>query len=256
MSSKMLLLAAAMPLSVLCLIAETAAEAPLDFLFKEDGTYAPFETKPAKELMTAAELAEYQSSLRDLECDAAALDLNKAFVRAYPQFARALKKEGVKYDRNYSAWTGYAFSRFHEFGFCVLICHLQEIEKEITALAISPPKYVFREFGQTIENDHPPVRSRDLSIRSLVRLAHEGHTPALVKIAEFVRRGDLFDVGANVEFYLLTRACHLGHDCTAIDARLNELAALLPAGRREAVANKARAPEAFVRHVFHRGYEL
>ena len=66
-------------------------------------------------------------------------------------------------------------------------------------------------------------QDRDHFVHGIILRAAKDHPPALLEIAKLVRRGTVFDLGSDFEFYLIKRACHLGYRCEAYDKRLNEL---------------------------------
>jgi hypothetical protein len=244
--------AAALWLAVL--VAEPAtAQPPLEFLFKPDGSLDPFESKPANDLMTKAEHERYLAALSELECETAEQILNGAFVREYPRFTRARKKKDTPVDLDYEAWWRYATAEFDEYSFCLSHKHFKEADAELRKQGKPAPKYTHYEPTEQRHYDNRVVEGRDLALRAMLSNASDDYPPALVVFAELVRRGDLFDAGPDMEFYLLTRACHLGHDCARLRARLDELGDMLPANRREELTETARAKSSIVEYVFVHG---
>ncbi len=70
-------------------LAALSAIDPKRLLYDERGKEARFDSKPAKELMSANDFTAYDQALKRLDCDAASLVLNTSFLREYPQFKRA-----------------------------------------------------------------------------------------------------------------------------------------------------------------------
>ena len=244
--------AAALWIAVLAAVPANA-EPPLDFFFKPDGTYAPFESKPAQDLMPKSEYARYLAALNELKCEAAEQILNAAFVREYPQFARARKKKDTPVDFDYEAWSRYADTEFDEYSFCLSYSWLRETEERLRVRGVSIPKYTH--YGQAEQGhyDNRLIEGRDLSLRAMLDIARDDYIPALIALAELVRRGDVFDAGPDMEFYLITRACHLGHDCAKLRGRVDELNDMLSASRRDELTKQAHAKSSIVDYVFVHG---
>jgi len=55
-------------------------------------------------------------------------------------------------------------------------------------------------------------------------MAGMDHAPAHLELARLTRCGDVFEFGADVEYFFLARACVLGADCDAHKARRKALA--------------------------------
>lgn len=96
-----------------------------------------------------------------------------------------------------------------------------------------------------LPQDGPPYEDawlwrRDNALATLISMAGSDYAPALQKIAELVRRGDVFNASAEVEVYLLLRMCYFGEACEEAASRGAELRAVIPP-ERVAVIEKAAA---------------
>ena len=220
-----------------------------DLVFNEVGDFEAFKSKSAHTMMTAEESSSYLRHLEALDCFSARAILNTAFVRTYPEFV-AVKTpktpEDGKGNANYTYWVFYSFSVFREYGLCESIALFQEGEAELAAAGIQGEKYRDRSLEELTDDSRMPTDGRDSGIDGIV--VHSGHDypPALVKLAGLVRRGDLLDAGADVELFLLARACHLGHQCAKHEPRMSELKALLTADQQAAVAARVQMKQPYL----------
>ncbi len=233
-----------------------------DVLFMSDGTYAPFKTKPAKDLMTREEYRDYLDALNKLDCKQAEEQLRGAFVRSYPQFSTTIKRapetNAEAADVKSYRWGIYAGVQFVGYGFCGSYTRFLELENQISQSKIPARKYIARTIDQDNYYDKSLLSLRDNSLAAMIVSADKGYVPALITIAQLLRRGDLFDIGSEteVEFYLLQRVCYLGRECSLVDARVQELGTRISSTRRAEITKKAQKERAFVYDVFDRAARL
>ena len=175
--------------------------------------------------MTDAEFRSYQAFSRDDKCDQAVGILNVAFMRAYlptyPEiYASARNAPPGKERLNYADWKLYAAKEFPAYKYCELSREMRALE---TRLAHRKQKgldfhysLVRNNFGlserKTRENDRIE-RYRNGVIAELIRMASEGHPPAILHVLELHRRRvvALTDEGL---YFLLLRLCR-AHLCDA-----------------------------------------
>ena len=74
----------------------------------------------------------------------------------------------------------------------------------------------------------------------LIGKAEIGFVPALLKLVALVCRGEAFKHNVETEYYLLKRACFLGHDCATLERHLQRLAQQIAPGRAAHSARQAR----------------
>ncbi len=235
-----------------------------DVLFMSDGTYAPFKTKPAKDLMTREGHRDYLDALNKLDCERAEEQLRAAFVRNYPQFSTTVKKapetsDAAKDVKSYR-WGLYAGVQFPGYGFCVSYSSFRDFENQIRQSNMTVRKYKARPLGQNPFDDKSLIALRDRALRAMIISGEMGYGPALIVIAQLIRRGDifrgLFDVDAEAEYYFLKRACHLGYNCEPVNKRLEELSTGITDIRRKELTRKAQEKKNYVGYIFSDGGKL
>ncbi len=231
---------------LICFSQSAADEKVLDFDYTEDGQFRPFPSMPARDLMTSKEHAGYNYLLDTLQCEAAKYILNTAFVREYPQFSAALKCRDGRHNPSYNRWDIYAPGYFNELGFCESRRDFMVSEAHLDMDTQSPIPYRAERRDERLYYPDRHLMRRNSNIRSILYHADRDHAPALVFVADLVRRGDLFAAGDEVELYLLTRACHLGHDCGPLSDRIESLRESVPDHRERHVAIRAKQGKPFV----------
>lgn len=196
-----------------------------------------FNSAPASELLTAIEFKTYQKLIKQLDCGPAALLLNKAFVRRYPQFSDAAAPRGLQFVQ----WFVHYVSReFPDLDYCKDSLDLKHHEMMLAEDGTKIGKYF------TGDMRKPPLlyfdkwRNRDTSVGSIILRAARDHIPAILEIAKLARRGDVFELGADFEFYLIKRACHLGYPCAQREERLKELEKLFSPEKSKLTAQMAK----------------
>ena len=214
---------------------------PKLLLEDEAGERRRFESKRARALMSAGEFGEYQQALKHLDCGAAATVLNTAFIREYPQFERARLKSVCGRHDDCSHWLRYAESSFDEFRLCKTLSDLADLEVKLRQRYPSIPKFAFKPWPQKSSYGDELVQRRDATIMALIRDAERDFAPAIEKLADLVGRGDVFDATIGAEFYLRSRACHLGTACQAVASRLDTLRSSMPIDRVAFLEWKATA---------------
>ena len=179
-----------------------------------------FKSAPASELLSVPEYKTYQKLISEKDCGPAALLLNKAFVKRYPQMSDAAAPRGAKFMR----WFVHFVSlKFPDLDFCLDSLKLKHVEMYLAQDGTKIGKYFRGDLRK------PPLlywkewQDRDHFVGSIVLRAAKDHPPALLEIAKLVKRGDVFDLKSDFEFYLIKRACHLNYPCEAYTTRLNEL---------------------------------
>lgn len=198
----------------------------------EFGQERPFKSKPARELMTSDEHVQYRSALERMECDAADKLLNVAFIREYPEFARAKHyPECQRQDEDCKTWVSYSSNTFRELGLCRTLVDLAKIDEKLRQTSADPPKFVSTPLPQTSASQDSLVQRRDQRLEQLIHQAERDFAPAIEQLANLVARGDVFDASAEAEYYLRTRACHLTKSCANSASRLDALRASMTADR-------------------------
>jgi hypothetical protein len=238
--------------------AQIALKDPQRLTFDKDGHISPFRSKPARALMSDAEFRRYTQALQLLDCETAGAVLNTAFIRLYPQFQRARLKPRCGSDRDCRYWRHYANVNFKEFGYCIAIVKLRTAEQELRQRNVVAPKFALKPWRQRTEYENYWVEARDRNLAILISQAETNYTPALIRLAALVRRGDIFNADEVAEYYILRRACILGHDCTTLAHRLAYLRRLIAPKRlivieRKVHAKRKRKP---VLHTLLRGGKL
>ncbi len=222
--------------------AETLRDGARHLTYDKNKDFAPFESKPARELMTPKEFEDYDRALKEWDCAAANRVLNKAFVRHYPLFKDALMVSQCRRSPHCHHWRMYSQSQFREYGFCVTMTGFRKAEDEIRRQRIPQQKFRMKAgWREETVYDNTSVEARDHNINVLISKARLSYRPALVKLAELVRRGDLFNAGEDVEYYLRKRACIVGEHCRQPDQRMEELRTHIGAKRVAAIDKMAEA---------------
>jgi hypothetical protein len=198
----------------------TTASIAEELMWNEGSVSKYFDSAPASQLLSTSKYEAYQKLINKKDCGPAALLLNKAFVKRYPQFSNVAAPRGEQFIR----WFVYYVSHeFPDLNFCMDSLELKQHEMMLAQSGTKVGKYFRGSFRK------PPLlywegwRKRDRFVRGIIHRAAKDHPPALLEIAKLVRRGDVFKLGADFEFYLIRRACHLGIPCKAHKKRLNEL---------------------------------
>ncbi len=179
-----------------------------------------FDSAPASELLSAEDYKVYKKQIKNLDCGPAALLLNKAFVRRYPQFSDAVAPRGTQFVRWFSFYVSHEFP---DLDFCIDSLGLKHHEMMLSEEGIKIGKFFTGDLRK------PPLlygkewRKRDTFVLSLIMRATQDHKPALLEVAKLARRGDVFKLGPDFEFYLIKRACHLGTSYAKYKKRLMEL---------------------------------
>ncbi len=191
-----------------------------------------FESAPAEELMSKNEYKYYTRALEKLDCDLAGILLNTAFIRNYPQFEQARLKHDCLSDRGCAHWSRFSGFSFDEYGFCKRVSDFNEAEYEIRIHDMTPPKFNMRLYWQSKRDENYWVGMRDSSIVLIYYLADADYIPALLKIGELLRRGDVLISSIEAEYFVLRRACFLGYEqCSGLEPRLAELQNMLAPDR-------------------------
>lgn len=198
-------------------------------LYDENNNFDPFPTKQPKEFMSGSELRRYQKTLNEGDCQTAEDLLTAAFVRAYPQFRRAKPPRHCSPPGPYDClvWENFVFVKFHGLGFCKAELDWRTQEKKLRLKRLSLPKYSMSLLGAGERYEDSDIEARDRALNMIASKAELGYVPALEKIAELIRRGDIFDVGDDVEYYVLARACFHGANCDNWRGRLTSLKELV-----------------------------
>lgn len=196
-----------------------------------------FDSVPAGELLTAPEYRAYRKLINQMDCGPAALLLNKAFVKRYPQFSDAAAPRGPEFMR----WFVFYVSReFPDLDFCMDSLELKYHEMMLAQDGTNIGRFF------TGDMHKPPLlyrrewRERDTSILSILTRAARDHIPAILEIAKLAKRGDVFDIGADFEYYLIKRACHLGAPYATYEMRLKELEKLVSPEKIKLATQMAR----------------
>jgi len=221
-------------------LAETR-EGARHLTFDKYGNFAPFESKPARELMTDQEFESYGQALAKFDCETANRVLNTAFIRQYPLFKDAKLGPHCPDAPICFYWRNYARVNINEYGYCTTIRKLRKREREIRQQGISLPKYKMRDWPDETVYVNPLIEARDRAISLLIGPAEDGYRPALIKLADLIRRGDVFNAGQNVEYYLLKRACLVGGGCQDLVHRLEQLRTSIGVAQSRAIDKKAAA---------------
>jgi len=185
-----------------------------------------FESIPAEELMSDGEFKYYTRALTNLDCELAGILLNTAFTRHYPQFEWARLKRDCVGDEECSDWNTFSSSIFNEYGHCEIISNFTLADDEIRIHNLVSPKFNIRlNLGlNRKKHKNPWIDKRNWSITRLITHADGDYIPALLKVGELLRRGDVFVHSAEAEYYVLKRACFVGYeDCAGLELRLAEL---------------------------------
>ncbi|MCH9806760.1 MAG: hypothetical protein K0U74_03425 [Alphaproteobacteria bacterium] len=205
--------------------AEGVLKDPERLIYDKDGNPDWFESKPAEGLMSPKEYRSYREALDALNCDKAGRILSLAFVQNYPQFQRARITPNCEYEIDCINWENYAHVVFDELGYCVALKDFEQRQLKLLKSTSRPPKFA-RPYGMVDPDpfyEDRRVLSRDLALDIVVGKAWGGFGPALLKLAELVEKGGIFNAGEEVEYYLRLRACFLKDKCSNRPARIGVL---------------------------------
>jgi len=224
---------------------QLALEDPLSLLNGKDGQSAPFQSKPARQMMSEEEYTIYIQMLSDFDCKNANWVLNRAFVRQYPQYERARLKPNCGDDRDCRKWSSYVSIHFDGYAHCTAMVSWNKVERELRQRNIEPPEFrwpgLLRNGRQKREvYNNNIVEDRDRALAKLIFIAENNYAPSLIKLAALVRRGGVFNADGEIEYYILRRACLFGDDCAIISPRLAELYQDLAPDRIAIIEKKAR----------------
>ena len=220
-----------------CLLIQVTASRAGKMIWHEGTTSKYFDSAPASELLSAPEYKTYRKLIREMDCGPAALLLNKAFIRRYPQFIDAAAPRGLQFGRWY---TFYVSEKFPDPDFCMASLGLKQHEMMLARDGTKIGKFF------TGDMRKPPLlywkdwRYRDTFVLGLIMRATQDHKPALLEIAKLAKRGDVFNNGPDFEFYLIKRACHLGASCAPFDGRLKKLEKMVRAEKIRFAAQTAK----------------
>jgi hypothetical protein len=223
--------------------AQIVLEDPEGLAFNYEGGPLWFESKPAKAMMSAGEFRRYDRALSSLDCPTAAQILNTAFIRTYPQYARARLKPDCSGDLDCFYWEHYAAVYFDEFGFCVSLRDFRERDRELREKNPKPPKFALKYDAKDYRYDDRLLEARDLSLSGIIGNVSSGYEPARKMIVRLLRRGDVFNAGPEVEYYLLRRGCVEEPDCSSSQDRLAELRAQIGPQRSAQIDAIVAAPK-------------
>ncbi len=204
----------------ICSLFHTAASATDRMIWHEGFESRYFDSVPARELLFPADYKAYRKLIRNMDCGPAALLLNKAFVRRYPQFSDAAAPRGPQFIRWFTAYVSHEFP---DLDFCMDSLRLKHHEMMLAEEGTKIGKFF------TGDMRKPPLlygkewRKRDTLVLSLITRAAQDHKAALLETAKLARRGDVFETGPEFEFYLIKRVCYLGESCATYEKRLKEL---------------------------------
>lgn len=200
------------------------------------------ELAPAAVILGLERNVVYQELLEQKKCYQAMKLLNTAFREYYPQYAEAVKP----YGRHYNEWRAFVVrENFHALAYCKDLTGFEAKERDIarTKTAVGP-FLILKLAGKPKPPEYGRLwRDRDEYLVGFLSLAFDGYHEVLLKLAEIVRRGDIFEAGPEAEYYLLRRACHFGVDCAAHGPRIAELEKLVPGNVQKDMAKRAAAKE-------------
>ncbi len=230
---------------------EVKQEDPRTLIHTKDDRALEFRTKLARELMTKSEFDAYQDAIHKLDCAPAEKILNRAFVRAYPQFAR-IKAGPNCQSSDCFYWKWYATTNFRAYRYCTTRVDLRLIERWIVldgilSLQFSPaPRWQKpRDRAKRQAYKEQLLFMRDYRVSRLITLAGYSYRPALVFLARRIRQNDLFNAGPDVEFLILQHACFHAPDCRALMPRIKTLRSALPQQRAAYIATRANRPKLY-----------
>lgn len=222
-------------------IAAQPTQDPEVLSFGKDGKVTKYEQITAAELMTAEEFKLYQQALDTATCAKAGAILNTAFIRSFPEFSRISLKTCTVQDCLH--WNLYSRRVFLSYGYCEALKRFKKSERKLLKTNKNPPKFSKQESRDEQHYDDRLVAGRDLSLVLIIRKARNDHVPAILKVVELLRRGDVFDAGTEVEYYLLQRTCVVSGNCDAHQSRLRELEKEFGTDRANELTKLSRASD-------------
>jgi len=223
-------------LAMTALVAFAAPSHSDELRYVKDRAFHYFDAAPLPELFSSKDFAKYQTFLKEENCPAAAAMLNLAFIERYPQFSNV----GIgrsNFNFWYKIYVPYKYFSLH---FCVVKDQLRRVEKKIVTSDKPVGFYSLRRPPPWPDGYEPLWRDRDIAVHGFITLASLDYIPGLLALANLVVRGDVIDLGRDFEFYLIKRACHLGHDCSDFKVRFSELEKLVPPEKQSSAANNAK----------------
>jgi hypothetical protein len=253
-------------LGILCGAALPAyAEKPKMFWYKDGKTHY-FDAMSAEILLGYGSYKRYKAAIAMQDCDPAFVMLNTAFVTAYPQFKYVAappvgKIVPLKDMMRALEWLAvFAKEKYPELNLCYTINIMKEVEAVIvTKQDFKPEKYSgSRPFPPNFGDGSREslLYRRDQLLLDMAVAADKGLAPAFKMLIGFVQQGDVFAVGADVEYYLIKRFCHLQGECAEFEARLGELSKQIAPAKLSSLAKRAKSAVGFARRALIEGRRL
>jgi hypothetical protein len=171
------------------------------------------EIADAESLLGSEKYALYKKHLNALKCEAADNALNDAFIARYPQYDQVTRTN----EEGYLEWKYTFVSRkYRDLHFCNVV---KRVEGFNFKYRTSPGLVGLYFHRQRRNKGNPTWLIRDLAIEDLYVLIDREHWPALIYMADLAANGTIFENSAEVEYFMLARACANKYRCSEIKGR-------------------------------------
>jgi hypothetical protein len=160
--------------------------------------------------------------------------LKIAFIRHHPEFAQI----GAPKSGHYKEW---AYSivafRYRDLNLCQAIQYFHDTKNTYKE---HPEKTVFYKHRTYSTAENIDWIAQSISMSELIALVDREHLPAIIYMTDLAGLGFIFENSAEVEYFLLQRACALKYRCAEVQGRIGLLEGELSAGRQVEFKRDAR----------------
>jgi hypothetical protein len=228
---------------ILCCVAATPAHAR--FYTWDNGERQNLdEIADKKSLFGPKNYQIYKNYLDTMDCNTASTMLNTAFIARYPDYADVKEPEkdrdGIMgpASARYKEWRfDFVYRKYPELGFCGDVLAFEYLDKRYRNHPAPIGFYIHRAQMDPRSNEW---YGRDLAISKILDFVDRRHLPALIYTADLASQGIFFENSAEVEYFLLQRACAFNYRCAEVQGRIGLLEDELPARRQAELKRDAR----------------
>jgi hypothetical protein len=218
------------------------------YTWRDGGKVTLDEIADAQSLLGTEKYVRYKNYLNSGNCEPAYRLLTQAFISRYPKFA-GISEEGR--DAKIEWRQSFVAEKYRDMHFCNFVKRIEGFNFEYRT---TPDLIGFYYHRQRRNKGNPTWLIRDLAIEDLYVLIDREHLPALIYIADLAANGTIFENSAEVEYFMLARACANNIRCSEIKGRINILENELPEKSRIKLKDDAENPFKTLRDHFP-GYE-
>ncbi|MGI9481690.1 MAG: hypothetical protein ACR2OR_04945 [Hyphomicrobiales bacterium] len=184
------------------------------------------ELADAESLLGKKKYKNYKHLLDTAQCDEAENLLRTGFTNRYLQFANI----NDLVSENYKEWR-YSFldAKYRDLQFCFSVKLVESLKLAYRETPEGGIYYTHRQMPMGPQIHWDGVY---FGIRQLYTLADQQYLPSIVLLADLAGMGLVFKNSAEVEYFMLHRACKLNYRCGEIRGRIEILEADLPAEKK------------------------